>query len=590
MYQCRFFTELSDFSAGRTLIISSNLNVMRFAAFALLFCFAVSSVFSDTFDRPDAPPPPPPHVAVIGAGYAGLTAALELRKQGYTVTVYERLPRVGGRVARFQAPSPTSDRIFDFGEGPSWYAMPDLMDSIFARYHASGRADLFSTIRLDPSYRIRLPSGKVVDVPADLDGIYKLAGPARSPGLRRLFKEAKYKYKQGISDWLWRPLVSPYELVSPNLIWAALSSDMFGGYESHVRRHVDSNEFAFAPLSAGHATCCADCGQCDLTDDDWVTILKWPVIFLGASPRSAPAMYSLITYALHALGIWWPDGGMDTPALALGQVARNNGVRFELSTEVTALQTSRQDMHRISSVCIRPTSALRAEKQSSNCIPVDAVVGAADYEHVEQALLPLHLRRYDTDFWRQATMSPSCLIFHLGFEQPAGAEADPHHPVTALFASVLLHHTYYFDKDLDAYLRAVFDDQAALDEPASLDSMAFYVAAPFPPGLMILLPVSFRSNGTDMAHVRAKILEIVLRRLTLSLPAEARARLGGDNQSLAPAYSRGYGMQEYGSDFNAFRGNAFGLANTMQQSLLWRPSLSGKAKNMVFAGCASAMV
>jgi phytoene desaturase len=101
---------------------------------------------------------------------------------------------------------------------------------------------------------------------------------------------------------------------------------------------------------------------------------------------------------------------------------------------------------------------------------------------------------------------------------------------------------------------------------------------------MVLLPISFTANGTDTLEVKEQILQLILRRLTLSLPPSSRAMLGGDEVSLKPSFTRSYGTAEFATDFNAFRGNAFGLANTMQQSLLWRPSLDGRASNMVFAG------
>jgi phytoene desaturase len=230
-----------------------------------------------------------------------------------------------------------------------------------------------------------------------------------------------------------------------------------------------------------------------LTDDDWLTILKWPVIFLGASPRDAPAMYSMITYAIHALGIWLPEGGMSQPALSLAEVARRNGVRFELGMEVSNIVVDDVDRHKVLSLCMSKVQDDGSKTESNNnskCVLVDGVVAAADYEHVEQRLLPSHLRRYDSEFWRQATLSPSCLIYHLGFDQPA--VRDPNHPTTALFESVLQHHTYFFDVDLNAYLRIVFDEQVKLTDESALGNMSFYVSAAFPPGKLNIAPITVK--------------------------------------------------------------------------------------------------
>jgi phytoene desaturase len=135
--------------------------------------------------------------------------------------VFERLDRVGGRSNHFNS-SLDASRTLQFDEGPSWYAMPDLIDGIFARYHAGGRASLYNTTRLDPSYRIRLPGGRLIDVPGTLEGLLALAGPSREPALRRFFSEAQYKYEQGVKDWLWRPMVSFEELISPKSVFPFL--------------------------------------------------------------------------------------------------------------------------------------------------------------------------------------------------------------------------------------------------------------------------------------------------------------------------------------------------------------------------------
>jgi phytoene dehydrogenase-like protein len=158
------------------------------------------------------------HVAVIGAGFSGLTGALELKKLGYNVTVFEQLPRVGGRSGHFSAEG------FEFDEGPSWYAMPDVIDTIFARYHTRGRSDLFNLTRLDPAYRVFFPNNRRVDVPGTLEGLLQWAGPDAAAGLTLLLNEAREKYQRGVSDWLMRPMVSATELLDAELAWSGTLS------------------------------------------------------------------------------------------------------------------------------------------------------------------------------------------------------------------------------------------------------------------------------------------------------------------------------------------------------------------------------
>ena len=158
-----------------------------------------------------------------------------------------------------------------------------------------------------------------------------------------------------IGEWIWKPLVSLSELFDFQLIKAGVELNMFGGFEAHVNQYVHNTRLR--------------------------TLLKWPVIFLGASPAEAPAMYSLMTYAGHAQGTWYPEGGLSTPANAMAKLATEIGVKFHYNAEIS---TFRFEEGRVSKVCT-----------GDQCDAVDAVVAAADYHWVEQNILPPEYRNYN---------------------------------------------------------------------------------------------------------------------------------------------------------------------------------------------------
>lgn len=221
--------------------------------------------------------------------------------------------------------------------------------------------------------------------------------------------------------------------IMTDALCTALRWNMLGSYESHLNRYVKHETLR--------------------------TVLKWPVsstsaqihtctkhaalqvIFLGVSPQDAPALYSMMASGGHLRGTWYPQGGMSTPAKALAAMAQSKGVEFQLSRSVTELVTAKND-DKISAVCTVATSNTAEQSQKGqqggqSCTQVDGVVATADYEYVEQHLLPPRLRRYDTAYWRSRQLSPSCLLYFLAFNRTIPG---------------LLHHTFFFDSDLDGYV------------------------------------------------------------------------------------------------------------------------------------------
>lgn len=495
------------------------------------------------------------HVAVIGAGFSGLTAACELRRLGYDVTVFEKHDQVGGRARTF-----TSPEGFSFDMGPSWYWMPGIFDHIFARY---GRTveEFYNITLLDPAYRIELPNNRTVDVPGTYEGLVEFAkaetirdGHSNSDevelSMELFFSEAKEKFDQGVYNFIWKPMVSVTELFDIELIRAGLELDMFSGFSAHLAKYT-SNKLMHL-------------------------ILKWPVIFIGADPQDAASMYSLMTFAGHAQGTWYPDGGLSAPGDALASIARDLGVQFRLNSDVTEFVFSGRNPDTLTAICVKGDS----------CTPVDAVVASGDYHHIEQHLLPQRLRQYDTSFWDRQIMSPSCLLYYIGFN-------------TSLPG--VLHHTFFFEEDIDDHLRSVFDSEPV---DGYYPTPTFYASATsktdrmtLPPDLrnqngetvFILVPVHPKLNGSDTNVVREELLIQILDRIETRISKHCTTSSNSSvcrgvhlNDSII--YQRSYGPSDFESDHYAFRGNAFGLANTLTQSLVLKPSIESKVANMVFAG------
>jgi phytoene desaturase len=246
----------------------------------------------------------PQRVLVIGAGFAGLAAATSLADKGYDVTLLEKNSLPGGRARVFNANG------FTFDMGPSWYWMPDVFETYFARF-GKKPSDYYNLVRLDPSYTVVFGPDEAVDLPAGLDkleALFESIEPGSGQNLRNFLKQASYKYEVGINKFVWKPSRSVTEFMSLKLLYDVSRLDVFQSFATHARKFFKHPRL--------------------------LEIVEFPVLFLGATPQDTPAMYSLMNYAEMAMGTWYPMGGMHEIVRAMVSLAEEKGVKMLLNQTV----------------------------------------------------------------------------------------------------------------------------------------------------------------------------------------------------------------------------------------------------------------
>lgn len=412
-----------------------------------------------------------------------------------------------------------------FDMGPSWYWMPDVFDRYF-RTFGKDTADLYTLRRLDPSYRIYYGPGDQLDIPAGIDALadlFERLEPGSAAHLRRFLKEGEYKYRIGMHDLVYRPGLSVSELIDPALIKGVFKLHVFQSIAQYIRKFFKNPRI--------------------------IQLLEFPVLFLGATPEKTPALYSLMNYADMALGTWYPMGGMYRIVEGMVRVAEEQGVKFRFNAEVQAL-----DMDKTKAKGVRVHDKVER---------FDYVVASADYHHVEQQLLPPSFRRYDETYWSKRVMAPSSLIFYLGLNRCIDG---------------LLHHTLFFDQDFALHAREIYED------PKWPTSPQFYISCPSktddtvaPAGcenLMILIPVA--PGLVDEPSVREQYFKIVMDRLEKATGQSIRKHI---------VFNKSYAHRDFVEDYHAFKGNAYGLANTLLQTANLKPSLvNKKVANLFYTG------
>ncbi|HNP94530.1 MAG TPA: phytoene desaturase family protein [Cyclobacteriaceae bacterium] len=459
-------------------------------------------------------------IAVIGSGFAGLSAATSLASEGYAVTIYEKNATPGGRARKFMSDG------FTFDMGPSWYWMPDVFEAYFNRF-GKKTSDYYELVRLNPSYRVYFSKEVVWDIPADQDALnqfFEAEEPGSSSKLQLFLKEAEYKYKVGINDLVYKPGLSITELLDLKLAAGVFKLHVFQSISKHIRSYFKSPRL--------------------------IQLLEFPVLFLGASPQDTPALYSLMNYADMKLGTWYPKGGMYEIVDAMVSLAKEKGVHFEFNSEVRELT-------------MNSTKIKEIQINGSKSVKVDAVVAGADYHHVEQNLLPPKFRRYTESYWQSRKLAPSSIIFYLGVNKKLDN---------------LLHHNLFFDEDFERHTKEIYES------PQWPTAPLFYVCCPSKTddtvapkdaeNLFILIPVA--PGLTDDESTRDQYYDMIMARLEQLTKQSIRPHV---------IYKKSYAHRDFIADYNSFKGNAYGLANTIGQTANLKPSiLNKKVSNLFYTG------
>ena len=457
--------------------------------------------------------------AVIGSGFAGLSAATCLAQAGFDVTLFEKNSTAGGRARKFE------EQGFTFDMGPSWYWMPDVFDKFFARF-GKKTSDYYHLERLSPSYRIYYKANDLLDIPAGVDGLCQLFNqlePGSGKQLLKFLEEGKYKYDIGVNDLVYKPGLKLSELADMKVIRGIFKLHVFQSLSRYVRKFFKNPRI--------------------------IQLLEFPVLFLGATAEKTPALYSLMNYADMALGTWYPKGGMFKIVEGMTAVAKEQGVKFEFNSKVSGFEMNGNAIKEI---------IVNGEPRS-----FDYVVAGADYHHVEQTLLPASHRRYTEKYWQSRSMAPSSLIFYLGLNKKIEG---------------LLHHTLFFDQDFGLHSKEIYED------PKWPTSPQFYVSCPSqtdptvaPAGhenIFILIPVA--PNLRDEESTREKYFNMVIDRFEKIIGQTIREHI---------VFKRSYAHKDFIADYNAFKGNAYGLANTILQTANLKPSMvNKKVKNLFYTG------
>jgi phytoene desaturase len=412
---------------------------------------------------------------------------------------------------------------FTFDIGPSWYWMPDVFERFFADFDKKP-SDYYILDKLNPGYEVYFGEKSSLKISSKLSEIYQLfekEEKGSAKHLKTFLDSAKSNYDTAIKDLVYQPGVSPLELVNTTTI--ARVSQFFSTIRKQVRKNIKNNKL--------------------------IKILEFPVLFLGAKPNNTPAFYNFMNYADFGLGTWHPRGGMYKVIEGMVSLAKSLGVNFKTDANVEKIITDK-------------SNNVIALTVNGKQIKTNLVLSGADYHHTE-TLLDDNAKQYSEKYWDKKTFAPSSLLFYVGFDKKI---------------ENVSHHTLFFDTDFDAHAKEIYDNPQWPTDPlfyANFTSITDITSAPEGKEAgFFLIPLAPGIKDTE--ELREEYFNKIMDRFE---------KLTNQKVKKHVLFKKSFCVNDFKSEYNSYKGNAYGMANTLFQTAFLRPKIkSSKVNNLYFTG------
>lgn len=463
---------------------------------------------------------------VIGAGVAGIAAAARLARAGYQVTVVEKQPTPGGRLAVLERDG------FRFDMGPSLFLMPPVFAETYAAL-GERLEDQLDLIRLDPTYRVHFHDGGSMDLTADLLQLRRRVEaiePGSGTKLLQFVAEGSKHYYTSLSSFVGRNFYGWGQYFSPANLPLLFQLKALVKHYDNVARYFQ--------------------------DDRLRAAFTFQNMYLGLSPYDAPATFSLLQYTELGEGVWFPRGGMYRVAESLSAIAEGLGVRFRYGEPVERID-------------VEGNAAKGVTLAGGEHLAADVVVANADLPYVYDKLLPddgtaagLNRKKFTS----------SAIVFYWGVR----GQPSPH----------LLHHNVFLvDDRYRESFESIFERHTLPDEPSFYIHAPVRSDPSLAPAgcdaLMVLVPVGHMDERReqDWEALKDRAREAVLARLATIGVTGLRERIVFE-EAMEPL--------RYLSQYNLAKGAAFGLSHNFTQVGYMRPrNRHRRYGNLYFAGAST---
>ncbi len=415
-----------------------------------------------------------------------------------------------------------SEKGFKFDIGPTWYWMPDVFEKFFNDFDRKS-SDYYELQKLAPAYQVYFDRLQSIIVSDKIEEIYDVFEKEEKGS--SLFLKKFLKSAQYNYDVAINNLVyKPGESISELITFETIqkANQFFRTISSVIRKNIKSKKL--------------------------IQILEFPVLFLGAKPTNTPSFYNFMNYADFGLGTWHPKGGMYEVIKAFVALSEDLGVKIQTNQNVQNIAVE--------------YGVVKGVMTNDAFLSADIVISGADYHHTE-TLLEKKYRMYSENYWDKKTFAPSALLFFIGFNKKL---------------KNVNHHTLFFDSSFDKHAIEIYDKPQWPKEPLFYASFPSITDNSFAPihqeAATFLIPIA--PGIDDIPEIREEYFLKIMKRLEY---------LTDQNLMDSISYKKSYCVNDFVKDYNSYKGNAYGLANTLMQTAVLRPKLrSKKVKNLFFTG------
>lgn len=466
----------------------------------------------------------PKKVIIIGSGIGGLGTAALLSKRGYDVTIIEKNKTIGGRANIF------TEQGYTFDMGPSWYLMPDVFEHFYDLMEEDIN-DHLNLVKLGPSYKVFFPGDKdhpVVDIHSDLEKdlpTLEQFEPGVSEKLKKYLKISGEQYELAKQSFMYRNYDSVLDFFKWDIMKEGRRMNPLQTMEKYLNKHF--------------------------TDDRVKKILEYTLVFLGSEPKKTPALYNIMNFIDFHYGVYYPKGGIYTIIESLQKMNEKHGTQILCGIGVNE-------------VIIENKTATGVKLENGDIINADVVISNADLHFTETKLIAdTKHQTFPQKFWDKAVMGPSAFIMYLGLDREV-----PN----------LTHHNLRFAQNWKDNFKELFDEPALPKDPS------YYVCKPThtdtniaPEGkdiLFVLVPIAADITVTEEMKQSYRDKVVGMMKKDLDLP----------DLEESIVYERSYWGDDFGRDYNAYKGTALGMAHTLKQTLLRPGNKSKKVKNLFYVG------
>ncbi|WP_299101175.1 NAD(P)/FAD-dependent oxidoreductase [uncultured Winogradskyella sp.] len=407
---------------------------------------------------------------------------------------------------------------FTFDMGPSWYWMPDIFEKFFNDF-GKKTSDYYQLDKLSPAYKIFF-SDDVITIGDHMDKIC----------------EEFERIEAGSSKPL-RKFISRAQDHYNIAINKVVLKPGLSPLELVTKETITRLDQFYKTISSQVRK--------NFKNPKLISTLEFPVLFLGAKPNKTPSFYSFMNFADFGLGTWHPKGGMYQIVIAMKSLAESLGVTINTNCNVEKINVE----------------GLKAISITVNGkeIASDVVLSGADYHHSETLLAPKH-RQYTENYWNSRTFAPSSLLFYVAFDKKLNN---------------IEHHNLFFDTDFEKHAEDIYDNPKWPENPL------FYVNFPSVTDKSMapdncetgffLIPIA--PGLEDTPELRKQYFDIVINRF------EKRTQQNVQDHII---FKESYCVNDFIEDYNSYKGNAYGMANTLMQTAFLRPKLKSKKVNGLY--------